>query len=114
MVIGRDVIRLLADRKGFDWWWDDLDAESRADIIKSLDQLLIGDPRHIIDVQADGWTIQHPLSCRPNLLDCLVAKEASLHHPDGHSYEIGRYVCSLDDEHGVFVMGERLDGNAGS
>lgn len=39
MATGRDVIRVLDGRKGFDWWWDDLDGEIRDDIVAELDAL---------------------------------------------------------------------------
>jgi hypothetical protein len=68
---------------------------------------LDADERHIIELRVDGWTIQHPLSCRPNLLDCLTAKAAS--HDDyleDHVY--GRFVCSLDED-GLLAIGEEVE-----
>lgn len=34
--IAAAVLRDLSDRKGFDWWWDDLDDEIQADIEEDL------------------------------------------------------------------------------
>ena len=31
---------------------------------------------HQIELRIDGWTIQHPLSCRPNLFECKVNRAA--------------------------------------
>ena len=33
---------------------------------------------HRIVVTDDGWSLQHPLACRPNLLDCRVHKIAAM------------------------------------
>jgi len=46
------------------------------------------DPVHVIELRDDGFTIQHPLSCRPNLFDCIynyaAASTAELgQHPNG-------------------------------
>jgi len=30
----------------------------------------LDDDRHLVKVDEDGWTVQHPLSCRPNLFTC--------------------------------------------
>jgi hypothetical protein len=30
----------------------------------------LDDPRHLVKVDSDGWTVQHPLTCRPNLFTC--------------------------------------------
>lgn len=57
------------------------------------------DPRHIIDVRADGWTIKHPLACRPNLFDCPVnrAAERSMAAFDGPPVPPGHYECRVGD-----------------
>lgn len=62
------------------------------------------DGRHIIDLRDDGWTIKHPLSCRPNLFDCPVneAAERDLTEPPD---ERGQRVCSLNDD-GHLLIGE--------
>lgn len=56
-----------------------------------------GDPGHVIDLRVDGWTIQHPLSCRPNLFACPVNRAAENDLTDCPSQAPGRYVCALDD-----------------
>ncbi|MHB8867467.1 MAG: hypothetical protein ACYC6T_08170 [Thermoleophilia bacterium] len=57
---------------------------------------------HIIEFRADGWTIQHPLSCRPNLFDCLVNRVAE-QDIEGPPKELGRFPCHLD-ENGRLVL----------
>ena len=37
---------------------------------------LIGPDYHVVDVQPDGWAIQHPLACRPDLISCPVHRAA--------------------------------------
>jgi hypothetical protein len=55
-----------------------------------------GDDRHIIDLREDGWTIQHPLACRPNLFACLVNKAAG-EDLTGPPVEIGQFYCDVAD-----------------
>jgi hypothetical protein len=59
---------------------------------------------HVIEIRAKGFTIMHPLACRPNLFDCPVnvASEEQLTEPPG---QLGRFVCSLTDD-GQFVIGD--------
>jgi hypothetical protein len=58
--------------------------------------------QHIVALDADSWTIKHPLSCRPNLFDCPVNKaaERDLTEPP---VVVGRFVCDLD-ENGRFAI----------
>lgn len=56
------------------------------------------DREHYIDFDETGWAIQHPLACRPNLLDC------GLHHAitlaaagwDEPPRPPGRYIVTND------------------
>jgi len=61
---------------------------------------------HIIEVRAAGWTIMHPLACRPRLFDCEVnrAAERALIEPPT---ALGRFRC--DAATGRFVIGGRLN-----
>jgi hypothetical protein len=34
------AIRVLSDRKGFDWWWEDLDTDIQEDIKQELREAL--------------------------------------------------------------------------
>lgn len=53
--------------------------------------------RHIIEFREDGWTIQHPLSCRPNLFDCIVNTAASdMIVPEAMA--IGRYHVDVSED----------------
>jgi hypothetical protein len=64
------------------------------------------DEMHVIDLRANGWTIKHPLSCRPKLFDCAVnrAAERSLTEPPN---ALGRFECWVDD-HGFHISTEPL------
>lgn len=68
------------------------------------------DEPHLIEFRPDGWTIQHPVRCRPNLFACEVNRVGeSLDGPSGPPPEgLGVYECWLDD--GDFVIGGRRDG----
>lgn len=63
--------------------------------------------RHVIEFRADGWTIMHPLACRPNLFDCPLnrAAEQRITAPLG---ELGRYAIDLVD--GRLILGEKVTG----
>lgn len=59
------------------------------------------DPRHVIDVRAGGWTIKHPLACRPRLFDCPVNRAAERDLTEMPA-AVGRYECDVED--GGFVI----------
>lgn len=63
---------------------------------------------HIVDLREGGWTIQHPMVCRPYLFDCPV-NEAAEHELVDRPTELGRFVCGLDDD-GRFEIGDRVAG----
>ncbi|MGW5556879.1 DUF6085 family protein [Micromonospora sp. NPDC003944] len=66
------------------------------------------DPRHIIEFRPAGWTIKHPLACRPNLFACPFNRAAlALDSPPA---KYGRYVVDLSDEgvSGDLVVGDRI------
>jgi hypothetical protein len=55
----------------------------------------MNDNEHIVEFNATGYGLQHPLSCRPNLLDCEYnVYLASLDEPE---LEPGRYTMYLND-----------------
>jgi hypothetical protein len=56
---------------------------------------------HVIEVREDGWTIMHPLVCRPNLFDCPVNRVAELTRPDA----LGRFECELNDTGDRLLIG---------
>jgi hypothetical protein len=65
------------------------------------------EPRHIVDLRASGWTVQHPDGCRPNLFDCPVnvaAERDLVNQP----VRLGRFVCALDDD-GRFKVGAEIE-----
>ncbi|WFF07226.1 DUF6085 family protein [Micromonospora sp. WMMD1076] len=83
--------------------------ELAEEIIRAADAA--SSEKHIIEIRPDGWTIQHPLSCRPNLFDCPVnrageAEMASLKCPPAPP---GRYECFVNDLGDRFLLGDRVD-----
>ena len=65
----------------------------------------------IIEIRAAGWTIQHPLSCRPNLFDCPVNRvgEADMASLDCPPAPPGRYACGINDLGDRFEIYDRVD-----
>jgi hypothetical protein len=66
---------------------------------------LQGPGEHIIDFRSGGWTIQHPLSCRPNLFACKVNRAAESQIANAPKLRLGRYRCYLA-KNGRFMVGE--------
>jgi len=69
------------------------------------------DHRHIIQIREDGWTIKHPLACRPDLFNCPVNRVAGidLSQLDGPPAPPGFYECSSNDLGDRFLLGDRVD-----
>ncbi|MBL6275349.1 hypothetical protein JMF97_04135 [Micromonospora fiedleri] len=57
---------------------------------------------HLIELTADGWTVQHPLSCRPNLFRCEVSRAAGRDLTVAPE-TLGVFECEVQD--GRFVIG---------
>lgn len=82
------------------------------DLIRDL-WSVIGDERHIVDYRVDGWSIQHPLECRPAMLDCTIheAVDAEANgYGDLNLAEWGRWVVEGVDDAGRPIYGASLDG----
>ena len=81
--------------------------------VKQLEEALAqvgytSDGRHIIDFDEQGWAIQHPVECRPQLLDCPVNRAMMFVSRPPTEGE-GRYYVSMDEEdHLYFVASARL------
>ncbi len=57
---------------------------------------------HLVELRDEGWTVQHPMSCRPNLFACEVNRAAErglTAVPDS----LGVFECRAED--GRFVIG---------
>lgn len=69
------------------------------------------DDRHLIEFRADGWTIKHPLLCRPDLFACKVnrAAESALTAPPPN---LGVFECTVD-EAGRFSIGNLVQQGGG-
>jgi hypothetical protein len=64
---------------------------------------------HVIEVRASGWTIMHPLACRPRLFDCEVNRAAERDLAEAPA-GLGRFRC--DAATGRFAIGARLEAGA--
>ncbi len=64
---------------------------------------------HVIELHGDGWTIMHPLSCRPNLFDCPINRTAEdqITEPLGG---VGRFEVTLDGD-GTLLIGRPVTGD---
>lgn len=67
------------------------------------------EPRHLIELRADGWTIKHPLACRPDLFACKVNR-ASEQDPPPPEVDDGVYRCDANDAGDLLLIGDRIDG----
>jgi hypothetical protein len=65
---------------------------------------------HVIDLREDGWTIMHPLVCRPNLFDCPLSMVASQADLLRHGRR-GRFTCWLENT-GQLVIGSEVTDDA--
>lgn len=69
----------------------------------------LGEQRHIAEFRADGFGLQHPVECRPNLIDCPVSRELEALDESPVGAAFGHYVVTLDDD-GTVHIGDRTDG----
>lgn len=60
------------------------------------------EPGHVIEIREDGWAIQHPLSCRPNLFDCTANQFAM----DSENLPLGRYRVMANGD--WLIIGDEL------
>jgi hypothetical protein len=67
--------------------------EENRQLRQQLEDAERGTGRHIVELREDGFTIMHPLSCRPNLFDCVYNWAAAVLEPEEH--ELGRFYCAL-------------------
>lgn len=63
------------------------------------------DPHHVLLIGGLGWTMQHPLSCRPDLLSCPVPGLVSEQRIDA-TLPDGRYPVYVD--RGRVTLGDAL------
>lgn len=59
-------------------------------------------PGHVLVVGGDRWTLQHPLTCRPNLADCPVHDDVSEAETEGFLPGPGSYQVTVED--GVLLL----------
>lgn len=58
---------------------------------------------HLIEFREDGWTIQHPVRCRPNLFACRVNRVSAEQVDGPPASGLGVYECDVDDD-GTLVL----------
>lgn len=63
------------------------------------------DNQHVIELRSDGWTIMHPLACRPRLFDCPVNRVGE-ELPGPPRGKLGRFPCDLVDDQLVIDYGD--------
>lgn len=56
--------------------------------------------QHVVEFRDDGWTLKHPLACRPNLFECAFNDCAIA----GPPLKLGRYAVTLGSS--GLVIGE--------
>lgn len=61
-------------------------------------------PYHVMDLREDGFTIKHPISCRPDLFNCPVNRVA--HAMDGPPVDPGQWHVDMAFGQLVFVERE--------
>lgn len=84
----RDSWRRVAER---------LEAEKR-EAVSEGDRLAeaLREDRHVVEFREDGWGLQHPVLCRPDLIGCPVNRALqALNHPT----VLGRFRVHLEDGH---------------
>lgn len=97
--------RIVADNPAMDRMVkqlaDEVDALAREGFVPG------DDPDHVIDLREDGWTIKHPLSCRPNLFACPVNRAAEVGMCEQPPVPAGRYVCTVGPTGGLEIRSRR-------
>ena len=85
----RTVRELRAENEALLAYTKELEAE--------VDRLtaLLGPEYHVAQIGADGWTFQHPIGCRPNLLACRFNDIAQRDWQRAPA-PLGRYRADLD------------------
>lgn len=79
-------------------------------VAQALNLLAADVPQHLMEIRVDGWTLQHPLACRPNLWDCEVNRAMDARDiPAGLRPAV--YVCELVD--GELTIGDQVEAIGG-
>lgn len=82
--------------------WDEVPEPNKSLMIAVAAEILLDD--HIIEFTEDGgWAIQHPLACRPNLLDCEIHRRFAEGRFIGPGI-LGRFT--LTEKNGHLLYGE--------
>ena len=71
--------QLIPEAKKMAHWWS-------PEFREAMRLHLVSDDRrerdliHTLELREDGWSLQHPIRCRPNLLDCPVQQYCASHN----------------------------------
>jgi hypothetical protein len=82
------------------------EAAELLDRIRTAIAALDDTPHHVVEFREDGWTIKHPLTCRPALFDCPVNREAERTFVTPQA--LGRFAISLTED-GALLLDELVD-----
>lgn len=80
-------------------WDQDMVIEVDVDTLLTIQEMankllrIMDDDTHILLVTRDGFEMQHPVSCRPDLLGCQVWK----HQTEKPWPKLGRFAVHLDE-----------------
>lgn len=104
---GNDTIDSYDDLAAYERLWPHhvitwIDDQPKEDTQGVALRRTYGEDRHIVDLRDRGWTIQHPLSCRPNLFDCPINRAAE-RDLVARPAAFGRLECGVNDA-GQFVI----------
>ncbi len=91
-------------------------------VVEWLDETFrLSDPRHLVKVDPDGWTVQHPQTCRPNLFTCpwsnqdkmRDARENDSWEPEpvnpGYVYVGGEIPDPFSPDGTRLILGDRVE-----
>jgi hypothetical protein len=84
-----------------------------AELTQRLTDLDLSPGEHVIELRANGWTIQHPLVCRQQpggLFTCPVNRAAEVNFTQD-DLDPGKYAVTaiVDDEVAELVIGRKIE-----
>ena len=89
-------------------WWTELSGSTyTTEQLVELEEQHSGPIAHQVQFDEAGWTLLHPISCRPHLFECKLNDAAKRIWGPGDHPESGRYECRL--ENGAVIIGNRIE-----
>lgn len=71
--------------------------QSLYEALERLEKCMDDEQFHTLEVRPEGWTLKHPLACRPNLFTCVVNQRCAKEVPYG-SLQFGKYRVETEGE----------------